>query len=522
MNHTESQESEYKVAIVGLACRFPGAGTADQFWRNIKNGAEAISFFTDEELLQSGVDASLLNNPAYIRAKGVLEDIEMFDASFFSVPPREAEIMDPQHRLFLECAWEALENAACNPETHKGRIGVYSGTGSNSYFINHLLPNPKLLDRVDPFQLLLCNQGEFVPTRTSYKMNLTGPSLNMGTSCSTSLTAVHMACQGLLNYQCDLALAGGVRLDLPQRQGYLFHEGGVLSPDGHCRPFDAGANGTVSGSGVGVVVLKRLAEALENGDHIYAVIRGGAMNNDGASKVGFAAPSVTGQAEVIAEALEMAGVSADTIGYVEAHGTATPMGDPIELRALTRAFRLSTEKTSYCSIGSVKANIGHLDAAAGMASIIKTALVLKQGMIPPSIHFRSPNPEIDFEKSPFYVQTRLQEWKRGKTPRRAGVSAFGVGGTNVHLVLEEPPEPLPRKGNLEDRPAHLLVLSAKSAGALDRACANLASYLRENPHVPLPDVARTLGLGRKAFPFRRALVSENAREALAALAAVSR
>jgi acyl transferase domain-containing protein/acyl carrier protein len=517
MRPAENHESKYAVAIVGLACRFPGAANADQFWRNLKNGVESISCFTDEELRRSGVDPALWGDPAYIRAKGVLEDIETFDAAFFAVPPRESEIMDPQHRLLLECAWQALENAACNPETHKGRIGVYTGIGSNSYLIHHLLPNPKLLARVDPFQLLLCNQGEFAPLRTSYKLNLTGPSLNVGTSCSTSLAAVHLACQSLLAYQCDLALAAGVRVELPQRRGYRYHEGGILSPDGHCRPFDAGANGTVSGSGAGVVVLKRLAEALENGDHIYAVIRGGAMNNDGAAKVGFAAPSVTGQVEVIAEALEMAGVTADTIGYVEAHGTATPMGDPIELRALTQAFRLSTDKRAYCAIGSVKANIGHLDAAAGMAAIIKTALVLKHGLLPPSINFQVPNPEIDFQNSPFYVQTRLEEWKTEKTTRRAGVSAFGVGGTNVHLVLEEPPQPLPPQTHLPDRTAHLLVLSAKSATALDQACVNLAAFLRENPHVRLSDVARTLSLGRKSFPFRHALVSGSVREALADL-----
>lgn len=463
------------------------------------------------------MDPALLEDPAYVKSKGILQDIEMFDAAFFSVPPREAAIMDPQHRLFLECAWEALENAACNPENHKGRIGVYSGTGSNAYFINNLLSNPEIMENADPFQLLLCNRSEFVPTRTSYKLNLTGPSVNLGTSCSTSLAAVATASQSLLSYQCDLALAGGVRLDLPQHQGYRYREGGILSPDGRCRPFDRKANGTVSGSGVGVVVLKRLAEALYNRDHIYAVIRGSAMNNDGAAKVGFAAPSVGGQAEVIAEALEMAEVGADTIGYVEAHGTATPMGDPIELAALTRAFRLSTPKKGYCAIGSVKANIGHLDAAAGMASIIKTALILKHGIIPPSIHFDEANPRIDFPRSPFYVQTRPAPWPPEKMPRRAGVSAFGVGGTNVHLVLEAAPPLLPRKTDPSQPGPRVLAVSAKSAAALDRACLDLARFLNKNQDIPLIDVARTLGAGRKSFPFRHARVCETIQEARNAL-----
>ncbi len=516
---TEDAPTPYDVAIVGMACRFPGAGSVDRFWRNLRDGVESITFFTKEEARAAGDDPAALDHPDYVRARGAVEGVDLFDAPFFGCAAREAEIMDPQHRIFLRLSWEALEDAGCDPDRFDGRIGVYSGTGVNTYLLHHLLPNREVMEGVDPFRVLLANTGQFAPARVSYRFDLTGPSINVGSSCSTSLAAAELACQGLMNFQCDMALAGGARIDLPQERGHLYREGGILSPDGHCRAFDARAGGTVSGNGAGVVALKRLADALEDGDHIYAVVKGGAVNNGGAAKVGCSAPGVEGQAEAIAEAQAVAGVEAGTVSYVEAHGTATPMGDPVEMRALTRAFRLTTRKKGFCAVGSVKTNIGPLDAASGAAALIKTALSLSRGTIPPSLHFTEPNPEIDFENSPFFVNTVPREWKRGRTPRRAGVSAFGVGGTNVHLVLEEAPETRP-PDSPSPRPAHqLLILSARSAAALDRAAANLAKRLEETPRLPLPDAACTLAMGRKAFDHRRYCVCGDAREAVEALTA---
>jgi len=517
MNKTDTDDSSVSVAVIGMAGRFPGARNIGEFWHNLCNGIESISSFSEEELLNSGVDPDLLKKQNYVKANSVLEDVEMFDASFFGYTPREAEVMDPQHRLFLECAWESLEDAGYVPENYKGRIGVFSGTGTNSYFQNNLLPNREIEKSTGLFQILISNSGDFVPTRTSYKLNLKGPSMNVGTSCSTSLATVQIACHSLLTYQCDMALAGGVRILLPQKAGYLYQEGGVLSPDGHCRAFDADAGGTVSGNGVGVVVLKRLEDAIEDGDHMYAVIKGFALNNDGSSKVGYTAPSVEGQTEVIAEALTMADIKAETIGYVETHGTGTELGDPIEIKALSRAFRFSTQKKSFCAIGSVKTNIGHLDSASGIASFIKTVLALKNKIIPPSLHFKNPNPEIDFENSPFYVNASRSEWQKDGNPRRAGVSSFGVGGTNVHLVLEETPEV--RSSDLQtcDRPYYLLPISARSEAALNKATDNLAEYMRKNPEIYLPNLAYTLSLGRRAFNHRRVLVCKDIDDTVSAL-----
>jgi len=514
MDEMETQTSTTGIAIVGIACRFPGARNIEQFWQNLRDGVESISFFSEQELKSSGVSPAVLNNPNYVKAGAVLEGIELFDASFFGFTPREAEIMDPQHRLFLECAWEALENAGYDSETFERSIGVYAGASMNTYLLNNLYSNRDLIESVGSFQTTIGNDKDFLTTRVSYKLNLKGPSLTIQTACSTSLVAVHQACQSLLNYECDMALAGGVTVQSPQKKGYLYQDGMILSPDGHCRAFDARAQGTVVGNGVGIVVLKRLADALKDGDSIHAVIRGSAINNDGSLKVGYTAPGVEGQAEVIAMAQAVAGVEAETISYIEAHGTGTSLGDPIEIAALTEAFRASTSKNGFCAIGSVKTNIGHADAAAGVAGLIKTVQALKHGLLPPSLHFERPNPNIDFASGPFYVNTSLAEWKDCPTPRRAGVSAFGIGGTNAHVVLEEAPS---AHSSGESRPSQLLLLSATTASALDKATANLAEHLKNDPGLNLADVAYTLQAGRKAFAHRRMLVCGELNDAVSAL-----
>jgi acyl transferase domain-containing protein/acyl carrier protein len=503
------------IAIVGISGRFPGAKNIDQFWQNLRDGVESISFFSDDEVLASGVAPDLLAKPNYIKAFGFLPDVELFDAAFFGFHAREAETMDPQHRIFLECAWEAIESAGYNPETYEGQIGVFSGASLNSYWLKNLALNQELPNLVSDFQILLGNDKDFVPTRVSYKLNLKGPSINVSTACSTSLVAVQMACQSLLNYQSDMALAGGIAIRIPQKIGYLYQEGMILSPDGHCRAFDARSQGTVGGSGVGIVVLKRLSDAIADGDFIYALIRGAAINNDGALKVGYTAPSVEGQAAVISEAQAIAGIDPQTISYIEAHGTGTELGDPIEIAALTTAFRASTDQKGFCAIGSLKTNVGHLDTAAGVAGLIKTALALQHKQIPPSLHFESPNPKIDFASSPFYVNTTIQDWQRyDATPRRAGVSSFGIGGTNAHVVLEEAPELEPSSAS---RHYQLLLLSAKTPTALDAASSNLVKYLQQQPHLNLADVAHTLQVGRQQFMHRRMLVCQNVEEAISYL-----
>jgi acyl transferase domain-containing protein/acyl carrier protein len=508
------------VAVVGLAARFPGARDAAELWRNLAGGVESISFFSAEELAAAGVDPALLADPRYVRAKGTLADADLFDAAFFGFTPREAEAMDPQHRVFLECAWEALEDAGCDPERFPGRVGVWAGSGTSSYLISNLLPNGGRLEALGGLQVLLLNDRDFLATRTSYELNLKGPSASVQTACSTSLVAAHMAAQSLLSGECDMALAGGVSISAPMRGGYLYQEGSVMSPDGHCRAFDAGAGGSVEGNGCGVVALKRLADALADGDRVYAVIRGSAVNNDGAAKVGFTAPSVEGQAEVIAESLMMAGVGPETIGYVEAHGSGTPLGDPIEVAALIQAFRAAgAEGEGFCALGSVKTNIGHCNTAAGAAGLIKASLALAHRTLPPSLHFQSPNPQIAFAGSPFYVPTVAKPWETTDgAPRRAGVSSFGLGGTNAHLVLEEAPEPEP--GDAPARPAQLLVLSARTASALDAAAARLADRLEEDPDLELADVAWTLQTGRKAFEHRRIVVARGREEAMDAVKAL--
>ncbi|MCA1592426.1 MAG: SDR family NAD(P)-dependent oxidoreductase, partial [Acidobacteria bacterium] len=501
------------VAVIGMSGRFPKARNVAEFWQNLKDGVECISVFSDEELLAAGIDPAVFDSPDYVKAGGILEDIEMFDASFFGFNPREAEILDPQQRLFLECAWESLEDAGYNPDTYQGLIGVYAGVGMSSY-LDNIYSNPHIVELIGNYQILLGNDKDHMPTYASYKLNLKGPSVAVQTACSTSLVAVCMACQSLLDYQCDMALAGGSSIALPQEEGYFYQEGMITSPDGHCRAFDAQAQGTVGGNGLGVVLLKRLADALADGDYIHAVIKGAAINNDGSLKAGYTAPSVDGQAQVIALAQAMAGVEAETISYIEAHGTGTPLGDPIEVAALTQAFRTQTQKRNFCAIGSAKTNLGHLDTAAGVAGFIKTVLALKHKMIPPSLHFEQPNPKIDFANSPFYVNDKLTEWKAGQTPRRAGVSSFGIGGTNAHVVLEEAPA---ASSSEVARPQQLLIISARTNAALDVATSNLAEYLKSNPDLNLADVAYTLQVGRKAFDYRRMVVCHDLNDAVSAL-----
>jgi len=503
--HTESD-----IAIVGMAGRFPGARDIDEFWRNLTAGIESIARLSDQEILESGVPPSYLSNPSYVKAAPILEQPGGFDAGFFGFSPMEAKTMDPQHRLLLELAYEALEHAGYDPDRWQGRVGVFSGTALNTYFTNVGL-NRRLAEEYIP--TLIGNDKDFLSTRISYKLNLKGPSITVQTACSTSMVAVHLARQSLLSEEIDMALAGAVSVRVPHRAGYFCDGGGVVSPDGHVRAFDAKANGTVFGSGGGILVLKRLADALADGDAIHAVIKGSAVNNDGAAKAGYTAPSVDSQADAVVEALANAGVEADGITYLEAHGSGTPVGDPIEVRALTKAFRTFTQRSGYCAIGSVKTNVGHLDAAAAVTGIIKTVLALQHRQLPPSLHFTEANPEIDFARTPFYVNTRLRDWT-SDGPRRAGVMSTGMGGTNAHLVLEEAPEPA---ASTDARPPHVLLLSAKTRTALDLATQRLREFLIGNDCVNLSDVAHTLRIGRKAFPHRRGLVCVDRADAITAL-----
>ncbi len=510
----DDQALETAIAIIGMSGRFPGATDTGEFWQNIAAGVRSIRSFTDAELLAAGVDPALLQQPNYVKAGTVLDQVDQFDAAFFGYPPREAEIMDPQHRLFLECAWEALEHAAYNPEVYSGLIGVFAGSAFSGYALHNIASNQELIDLVGAFQVDLNNNVDSLASTVSYKLNLRGPSVVVQTFCSTSLVAVHMACQGLITYEIDIALAGGVAIMVPHGQGYLYQEGGIVSPDGRVRTFDANAKGSVMGSGAGVVVLKRLSEALADGDQIYAVIRGSAANNDGIRKVGYTAPGLAGQSSVIARALSNAGVKPETISYVEAHGTATPLGDSVELAAMIKAFQRGTNKRQFCAIGSVKPNVGHLDRASGVTGLIKTSLALHHQLLPPSIEFESADPELDLPNSPFYVNTSARAWPRNGTPRRAGVSSFGLGGTNAHVVLEEAPE---RPKSSLARPHQLLLLSAKTVSALDAATANLAAFLRRHPDANLADVAYTLQVGRAAFAHRRTLVCHDTQDAIGAL-----
>ncbi|MFI5178623.1 MAG: type I polyketide synthase, partial [Vicinamibacterales bacterium] len=503
-----------EIAIIGLAGRFPGARTVDAFWQNLRDGVESITRFSDEQLLAAGVDPALLSRLDYVKAGAVLEGAEWFDAAFFGFSPREAEILDPQHRLFLECAWEALEVAGYDPSRSEASIGVFAGAGRNVYYEHNLRGNLEAMSAGGGYEAALGNETDFLTTRVAYKLNLKGPSLSIQTSCSTSLVAVHVACQHLMMHQCDLALAGGVFLGRLPVTGYVYQPGAILSPDGHCRAFDAKASGAVAGRGVGLVVLKRLSEALRDGDTIRAVVRGSAINNDGSTKVSYTAPSVAGQAEVIAEALAVAGVPAESIGLVEAHGTGTPLGDPAEVAALTKVFRAETNRRGFCALGSLKTNIGHLDVAAGVSGLIKAVLALEHKQLPPSLHYHAANPEIDFANGPFFVNTKLRAWDANGHPRRAAVSSFGIGGTNAHVVLEE--APLAERRPAAARP-HALVLSARTRPGLESATDNLADHLAQHAADDLGDAAFTLQTGRRVFEHRRAVVCDDPLEAADAL-----
>ncbi len=506
------------IAVIGMAGRFPGADTLDAFWDNLRKGVESITHFPASEL-EDAFGRSVQGKPGYVCARSILDGVEYFDAEFFNFLPREAELTDPQQRVFLEITWEALESAGYDPAAFPGEIAVYAGSSFNTYLLYNLLSGRQRVEsmtgnyQVGEFPALFGNGADFIATRTAYKLDLRGPAFTVQSACSTSLLAVAEACQCLLDYRADMALAGGVSITFPQKRGYLHQEGGMVSADGHCRTFDAEAAGTVFGSGSGVVLLKRLGEALSDRDLIHAIILGSAVNNDGARKAGYAAPSSDGQARAAALALAVAGVSAESVSYVECHGTATPLGDPIEIAGLTKAFRATTKRKGYCAIGTVKTNIGHLDIASGVVGLIKTILALEKEWLPATLHFKAPNPKLDLENSPFHVNSSLQPWPRGATPRRAGVNAAGVGGTNVHLVLEEAPEiasaaiPSP-----EDGAAQLFVLSARGSSALRDARSRLAAHLALHGEQCLGDIAYTLQTGRRAFNCRFAAVARTAKE----------
>ncbi|MDZ8262383.1 type I polyketide synthase [Nostoc sp. ChiQUE01b] len=505
-----SKKTGLEIAIIGMSGCFPKAQNIEQFWQNLRNGVESIHFFTDQELKDLGVDSALLANPYYVKAEGVVEGIDLFDASFFGINPREAEIMDPGLRFFLEYAWTALENAGYSSEAYNKPIGVYAGIGFGGYLPN-IYSNSEIVDSVGQQQIEKGVSPASV-TLASYKLNLQGPSYAVQTTCSSSLVALHLACQSLLSGECDVALAGGVSIS--EAVGYIYQQEGIASPDGHCRAFDAKAKGCPRGRGLGIVVLKRLEEAIADGDCIHAIIKGSAINNDGANKVSYTAPSIHGQAKVIRAAQIMAEVDPETITYIEAHGTGTTLGDPVEIAALTQAFRSKTQKKGFCAIGSLKTNLGHLDEAAGVASIIKTVLALKHKQIPPSLNFEEPSPQIDFANSPFYVNNTLSEWRSNGTPHRAGVSAFGFGGTNAHVILEEATIIKPSSSS---RPWQLLLISTKTSTALETATENLANHLKEHLDLNLADVAHTLQIGRWTLNHRRMVVCQNQEDAIEAL-----
>jgi acyl transferase domain-containing protein len=500
------------IAIVGMAGRFPDAPTLAQFWRNLADGRESLVEFTDDQMRAAGVPDIRLRHPNYVKRGTVLEGSDLFDAAFFGYSPREAEALDPQQRLFLECAWHALEDAGYLGENSPTRIGVFASVSINQYLFSNVLANRTFLDTVGDYQLMLASDKDFVASRIAYKLNLHGPSITIQTACSSSLVGVHMAVQSLLNGECDVALAGGATLVIPQHAGYQFSEGMILSRDGRCCPFDADASGTRAGSGAGVVVLRRATDAVRDRDSIRALILGTAINNDGARKVGYTAPSVDGQAEAITSAQAAAGVDPSSIGYVEAHGTGTALGDPIEIAALDRAFGHTPPRQSV-AIGSLKSNLGHLDAAAGVGGLIKTVLALEHRQIPPSVNYRAPNPQIDFAATAFYVNASLRDWT-STGPRRAGISSFGIGGTNAHVVVEEAPGHSP---STTHRAHHLLTVSARSADALAHAARNLADALETSRKVTLADVAYTLHTGRRRFPVRLSVVAASTADAVRAL-----
>jgi 3-oxoacyl-(acyl-carrier-protein) synthase/acyl carrier protein len=503
--------SEHDIAIVGMAGRFPGAADIDAFWRNLVNGVGSIVPLSDARLREAGVSDDDLREPTYVKASAHIDGVDRFDAKFFGYTAAEAARMDPQFRLFLELAWNAFEHAGLDPSRTPGPIGVYAGTAGNDYYVRNLAPNPDAVDRRGDFQVYYANRDDFLTTSVAYKLDLRGPAVTVRTFCSTALVATHIACQNLLDGECDVALAGGAAIRVPTVSGYFHWPGGITSRDGKVRPFDADADGTVFGSGLGAVVLMRLDDALRDGFSVHAVIRGSAINNDGALKAGYTSPSLEGQAAVVVEAMAAADVEPDSIGFVEAHGTGTNLGDPIEVAALTRAYRSGTERRGYCRLGSVKGNIGHINAAAGAAALIKVVLALKHERIPPTLHFERANPVIDFPSTPFVVNDRVEPWPRGAEPRRAGVSSLGFGGTNAHLILEEAPPP-ERAGPSRNR--SLLVVSARTATALRARCEAIADYLERETEQELDDVAWTLQVGRRPMAYRIAIVVGSRAEAI--------
>ncbi|MGZ5847985.1 MAG: type I polyketide synthase, partial [Ramlibacter sp.] len=502
------------VAVVGVAGRFPAARTPAELWKLLAAGREATQWLTDEELRAAGVSEADLADPNYVRASLVLPDMEMFDAEFFGFSKRDAAILDPQHRHFLEAAWEALEDAGHPPESFEGAVGVFGGCGMQAYLPYNLLTNPELRKSVGLFLLRHTgNDKDFLTTRVSYLLDLKGPSIGIQTACSTSLVAVHVAAQSLLAGECDMALAGAASIDLPHRQGYRYAEGEILSPDGHCRAFDEGASGTLFGSGAAVVVLRRLEDAVRDRDNIYAVIRGSAVNNDGSQKAGYLAPSVDGQARAAVEAIAVANVDPASVSYIEAHGTGTAVGDPIEVAALTQAYGEGGK--GFCGIGSLKTNIGHLDTAAGVASLIKVSLALRNELIPATLNFRRPNSRFDLDRTPFRVVDQARPWKRGGQPRRAAVNSLGVGGTNAHVIVEEPPV---LATEAPAQPWQVITLSARTPSSLERLKAKWSDFLAQPPAgFSLADAAFTTQVGRRGFAHRCAIVARDVEGLAAAL-----
>lgn len=520
MNHSKKEDNITLegVAIIGMSCSFPKANDLEEFWSILREGKNCITTYSEEDLLQAEIDPALLKDSHYVKAKGALENIDLFDAEFFEIGPREAELMDPQHRLLLECAWSALEHSGYDPEAYKGLIGIYAGESMSSYAYLNVLPTLSALLSTRSLQAAIGNDKDSLTTTISYHLDLRGPAITVQSSSSTSLTAISLACQQLLSYQCDMALAGGVSAGPPIHSGYLYEEGGISSSDGVCRSFDKKSNGFVPGSGVGLVVLKRLSEAVKDRDSIWAVIKGCSINNDGNKKVSYSSPSVDAQAEVIRMALEYAEFDPETISYIEAHGTGTKLGDPVEIAALTQAFRAKTKKKNFCGVGSVKSNIGHLDTAAGVAGLIKTVLCLKHRTLVPSLHFESPNPELNLENSPFYICTKSTEWKSLQGPLRAGVTSLGMGGTNSHVVLEESlnyfGESISEKNN---QVPILITLSAKTPTALHQQIHNLNEYLVKNEKIPLSDIGYTLNIGRRPMKYRSTFVVGSKQELIHSL-----
>ncbi len=519
----KKSSADEHIAIVGMAGRFPGAEDIEAFWRNLCAGQESIRVFAPDELDPS-IPRALIDDPAYVRARGVIEGVDRFDAAFFGIAPLEAQLMDPQHRHFLETAWHALEHAGYVPECAPGRVGVFGGMYNASYFLHHVQSRPDLVARLGEMQTMLANEKDYLTSRVAYKLGLDGPAVSVHTACSTSLVATIMAMDSLRSGDCDLALAGGVAVTCPPNSGYLYQEGAMASRDGHTRSFDADAAGTVFSDGVAILALRRLSDAVADGDTVYAVLLGGAINNDGADRASFTAPNPAGQATVIAMAHDSAGVDARSISYIEAHGTATPIGDPIEVAGLTRAFRRHTDDRGFCGIGSLKSNVGHLVTAAGAAGLIKTALALHRETLPPTIGYARPNPQIDFDASPFVPQAALQAWPRSAQPRRAGVSAFGFGGTNAHVVLQE--APLANASVPSLRPQQLLTLSARTPEALTALSQRMATYLDNAcldaaAALSFADIAHTARIGRRAFAYRRTVVAADRAEAARLLAAIS-